>query len=175
MGTKRHVLLVELEGEASGEAEVKVERLEVPQHRDLLQLIGPPQTVLSELRALTWTTRLPPLVHVRVETQLAEPGLVKQLHDALPANERSERPVLVEVQQRATVAPGGPQTDVLPTLDTMKPAGVFEMMCQHTGLATEDGEKLKSAFDTVRTTQGKLFDTLLDDIYVRPTAEGGAK
>ncbi|MBW2256389.1 MAG: exonuclease subunit SbcD, partial [Deltaproteobacteria bacterium] len=120
MAVARQVLVVDLDGQA----EARVERVEVPRSRDLVQLVGTPEEVLAELGGLRWSTRLPPLVHVRVETSMAEPGLVRRLHEAIASHADEARPVLVEVQQRASDVEIDAPAPFAQSLDALEPEDV---------------------------------------------------
>jgi exonuclease SbcD len=168
MDVKRRVLLVELEGEDKP----RVEQIEVPRSRDLVQLIGSPEDVMSELVALTWSTLLPPLVHVRVETSIAVPGLTTRMHEAVGKHPREDRPVLVEVQQRsALVAEDGP-VRVAKSLKEMNPEQVFSLICDHKQLTGDDRAKLEVAFRTAEATRGEVLEAMLQSIDLPQIAAG---
>jgi exonuclease SbcD len=168
MATERRVLLVDV-----GE-DVRVEAVVVPRLRDLVQLIGPPDDVVAELQALRWSTELPPLVHVRVETALPEPGLTNRLHEAAAAHPEGARPVLVEVQQRAAEVerPGGRLPT--PALASLRPEEVFELLCDARGLDGEDRSAVQAAFHTVATADPATLQRMIDDIDLPPSASGDA-
>lgn len=166
MDEPRQVLRVDLRPDESP----AVEPIAVPCDRELVRLIGPPEAVLSELAALDWSTPLPPLVRIRVETQMAEPGLVKRLHDAIPDRGERGRPVVVDVQQRTVVTEeqaASPKTNAQ-TLAMMKPTEVFELMCDAKGFHDVERTELRAAFDTVLSTSGDVFEQLLADIDATP-------
>jgi DNA repair protein SbcD/Mre11 len=170
MRTARQVLVVQLDGAT----EATVQRIEVPRSRDLVQLVGPPEVVLAELAGLTWSTTLPPLVHVRVQTQLAEPGLARRLHEAVASHERDDRPVLVEVKQRASeVEREGPLTAVPPLLE-LTPTDVFGLICDARKLHGDERQHLEAAFGQVASADRETLDAMLAAIELPPTAQGEA-
>lgn len=169
MNAARRVLLVELDG--AGEA--KVEPLEVPLERELVQLVGTSEAVLEELRALEWSTPLPPLVHVRVEANFAEPGLARRLHEAVAAQDEARRPVLVEVQQRATGTEGESCAPLGPSLEDLQPAQVFELLCDAKRLVGEEREQLVEAFQQLSALDAETLDARLSEIELPPSERGG--
>jgi len=168
MAAARQVLVVDLDDEA------RVERVEVPRSRDLVQLVGTPEEVLAELGGLHWSTRLPPLVHVRVETSMAEPGLVRRLHEAIASHADEARPVLVEVQQRASDVEIDAPAPFAQSLDALEPEDVFGLMCDARKLQGDDRRQLEAAFATVASASRETLDEMLRAIELPPTAQGDA-
>lgn len=166
----RRVLRVDVE---AGQPPV-VQPIEVPIARDLVALTGAPDDVLEQLSALSWTTRLPPLVHVRVQTELPEPGLVRRLHEALPGDD-DRRPVLVEVQQRAPEQEQPTTVATTHSLDELRPGQVFDLLCDARQLSDELREPLQSAFSTVASIDEATLQEMIDAIELPPSAARGAK
>ncbi|MFT7518073.1 MAG: exonuclease SbcD [Kiritimatiellia bacterium] len=170
MEVDREVLVVELRDHAMA----KVEPVPVPRWRALLQVVGSPESVLAQLAGLSWSTPLPPLVHVRVLTQMAEPGLVRRLHEAMPSRDGS-RPVLVEVRQQAErVDVATPKLD-LPALDQLGPEQVFGLMCDGAQLGGKDRLELEQAFRQVASASHDVLQQMLADIELPASAGGGAQ
>lgn len=170
MATPRRVLIVDLkEG-----AESTVSPVLVPRSRDLVQLAGPPDDVLTELAALTWSTHLPPLVHVRIQTSMAVPGLTRRLHDAVATHPEGRRPVLVEVQQRGLDAEFGRSTPLAPSLEELSPEQVFGLVCDARQLDGDDRQALLTAFRTIASADPETLQDMLDHIGLPPSEPGHA-
>ncbi len=168
MQLPRRVVLVDLlEGDGLG-----VEAIEVPRSRDLVQLVGAPEDVLAELVALTWSTRLPPLVHVLVHSAMAEPGLNNRVHEALDSHPKGARPVLVEVRQLAPPGQLSGPGAAAPSLDALVPEGVFGLMCDAGQLTRDDRDQLERAFATVASAHGPILDAMIEAIELPPSARG---
>jgi DNA repair protein SbcD/Mre11 len=169
MEAARQVLVVDLDGRGA----VDVEEVEVPQRRELLLLSGPPEEVLTDVAALSWSTPLPPLVHLRVESAMVEPGLGNRLHQAVASHPRADRPVLVELQQRASgVTVEGP-VSLVASLDELRPEQVFSLMCDAKKLHGEDRAQVEAAFATVASISPTALEEMLEGIELPPTAQGG--
>lgn len=169
MAEPRHVLLVDLEGDATP----SVQQIEVPRARDLVQLVGPPDEVLTDLATLSWSAPLPPLVHVRVQTQLAEPGLARRLHDAVESHGPGPGPVLVSVQQRTSeVEVAGPFPE-MPPLVELTPEHVFGLMCDARKLGGDDRDQLVAAFNAIASADDETLEQMLDAIDLPPALDGG--
>ena len=171
MEVPRRVLVTDVD---SGD----VERVEVPRQRDLVQIVGTPEAVLSGLAALSWTTDLPPLVYAVVETQMAEPGLDRRLHEALAAHDQRSRPVLVERKTRWAGADDDSTEDqtVLGgrSLDELEPRQVFALMCDAQQVVGEDRTQLESAFEAVAGADPQALLDMLADIELPMAALGDA-
>ena len=151
MSARRRVLQVELQPlSAAIDDGPAVEQIEVPRLRDLVQLAGPPEDVLASLAELQWSTPLPPLVYVRVETQLAEPGLTHRLQEAAQSHtEARGRPILVEVRLHSAQFAAEAVEITSQSLDELHPEQVFGLMCDSQRLEGPEREELVSAFNTV--------------------------
>ena len=168
MSPARQVLIVDIEGEA----EACVERVEVPQCRDLVELVGMPEAVLAALVGLRWSTRLPPLVHVYVETKMAEPGLNRRLHEASASHDTRGCPGLVEVRQQASEIERDGMALAAPTLEELEPGEVFGLMCDATKLSDDDRRQLEAAFATVASASHETMEDMIEAIELPPTARG---
>ena len=175
MGARRRVLLVDIAPDGA----TTVEPLEVPRQRDLLKLEGTPEAVVTELASLTWATPMPPLVHVMVETQMAEPGLQRRLSEAClrrdDAGARAPSPVLVEVRQRATLIEREADTPTLPSLDRLEPEEVFALMCDAKQLEGDTRVQIVDAFREVAGADAQTIQAMIHDIPLPPLADGGAE
>jgi len=170
MAAARQVLVVDL----NSEKEVQVVRIEVPRSRDLVQLVGSPEGILADLASLTWSTPLPPLVHVRVLTKMAEPGLLQRLHEAAASHDQQGRPILVEVQQRDLEVQGDGLASTVPSLDTLKPGEVFGLMCDARHFEGEERRQLEAAFNEVASASPETLEEMLAAIELPPAAQGDA-
>lgn len=170
MAAARRVLVVDLDGDG----EVSVERVEVPRSRDLVQLVGTPEAVVIDLAELSWSTRLPPLVHVRVETQMAEPGLARRLHEAVSRHDQERCPVLVEVQQRASEIESDGTVPVMRSLEELTPKDVFGLMCEARRLEGGDRQQLEAAFSEVASANRETLEEMLAAIELPPAARTDA-
>ncbi|MBN1178236.1 MAG: exonuclease subunit SbcD [Anaerolineae bacterium] len=139
----RNVLLVELP-EAGPPA---IAPIRVPVFRELRVIEGSPVDLVRDLKALTSSAPLPPLVHVRACLDGPEPRLRETITAALDAHAEPKRPVLIGVQEVFV----GATEDVDPVpqagLDEMTEAEVFARLCQAT--RTTDAEELQRAFATL--------------------------
>ncbi len=152
----RQVLLVDLEGDAPP----RVEPILVPAARQIIGLRGSPEQVTDDLAGLSWDTRLPPLVHVRVKTPIAVPGLARRLHEALP--DQGDGPaVLIAVQQLADHVSTVPPPIDRP-LEDLRPEEVFDLLCDAQSVDPEAREPLQAAFLTVSSADDADLDTLVD-------------
>lgn len=147
-----------------GDEPPRVEQVGVPRSRDLVQLTGPPEAVLADLAALRWETRLPPLVHVCVETPMVEPGLNRRLNEAVAHHPDEARPVLVEVQQRSLVEASSEAAPALPALDELRPVQVFDLLCDARQVEDEERTKLRDAFGTLASADAETLEAMLADI-----------
>lgn len=165
MSPPRRVLLVEVDGNE----DARIDSIEVPRHRDLLELAGPPEQVLGDLAALRWSTTLPPLVHVRVQTDMVEPGLTRRLHEAV-ASHGDARPILVEVQQRASHLAQPGSVPLPRSLEELSPLEVFGLLCDGRDLHGPERERLEDAFLTLASAHGDTLDEMIRAIELPPTA-----
>jgi exonuclease SbcD len=163
----RQVLVVEVDGDR----DVAVERVDVPIQRDLVQIVGSSEVVLAEVAGLVWTTPLPPLVHVLVQTSMAEPGLERRVREAVDGHPAANRPILVEVRQRSTATVAEPGEALLPPLKQLGPERVFAMMCDVGAAQGDDRKQLEAAFQTVLSAEGPILEAILKTILV--PSEGG--
>ena len=168
MAVPRKVLLVDLDGET----EARVTPIEVPRRRDLLQLVGTPEAMLVELATLRWSTPLPPLLYVCIQTNMAEPGLPTRLHEAVASQDQQNHPVLVEVQQRAPNVEADAPAPVVKSLKELTPIDVFGLMCDAQKLQGDDRQQLEAAFRTVASASPETLADMLGDIVLPPTSPG---
>lgn len=96
--SQRRILLVDTQSGA--QAEPVVESILVPAFRQILELRGAPAEVIAQLRALTWSTPLPPLVQAVAQVQAYRPGIGEQIAGAAPAGVQ----VVKVTQEREFVA-----------------------------------------------------------------------
>jgi exonuclease SbcD len=181
MASKRRVLLVELDGDTDGEdGKPTVRQIEVPRRRDLVQLTGTLDEVLSQLAGLRWDAQedgeeqFAPLVHVKVVTETAQPGLQRRLHEVVEAYEGPERPVLVEVRQVAPEVESPAGLAVAPSLETREPSDVFGLMCDARQVSGPTRAALESAFGVIEAATDEVLRGMIDDIELPPSANSQA-
>lgn len=152
-------------------SEVEVTEVPIPLDRQILKLVGRPDDVVNALRDLTWTTPMPPLVHVHVETELAEPGLMRRLQEAIDTHGDGDAPILVDVRMQTllTLPVDGGALAMGP--DEMTPTSVFELLCTHRAIEGEARATLTAAFNEVRSLNDEAtLQRRLDDI-VSPASQ----
>lgn len=142
----RRMLKVELSADLT--APPQVEPLIVPSPRALVELRGDPDTLRREIRGLTWTEPLPPLLFLRAVGDALPHDVGDTLRAAIEGTFPPERrPILAELrQERATPLPvedEGPRPD----LRELEPHQVFATLCRSRGLA--DTQALDQAFTTL--------------------------
>ncbi len=122
---------------------VEVCPVPVPDTRQLLTLAGTPPVVQAQLRALTWTESLPPMVQVELWVEAFEVGLEEQVRSLVASLD--PRPLLVALTQRPRRAaePMTPEALPLRLLD-LEPRQVFQRLCVARG---EDPSALQGAFE----------------------------
>ncbi len=162
MATARRVLVVDIDGSSPA----RVESLKVPRSRDLLQLTGSPEAVLAELASLRWATPLPPLVHVCVETPMVEPGLNRQLNEAIAGHAEGARPVLVEVRQRSVMQEVETSAPPLPSLDELRPEEVFGLVCDARQVTGDERTHLETAFATLAAADAETVNEMVSAIDI---------
>jgi exonuclease SbcD len=156
--SKRVVLLVDL---ADLAGETKVTRMEVPAARKLVQVRGTRDEVVVQLKGLTWTEELPPLVHVRVDVEQAEPGLNNHLYEAVAAHPEDARPALVEIKQARTgAAPLEADQHLMGgrSLAEVTPSEVFALLCA--GAGPQDAQAREALLDAFKQLEHATPDVL---------------
>lgn len=160
----RRVLLVEIPDQGPA----KVEPITVPQSRELLQLKGSPEQVLSAFIALSWSTALPPLVHALVETNQAEPGFEKQLRESVGERPEERRPILVQLKQQRPKEEEPLEAPEPLSLDSLDPGQVFGLLCDAQKLEGQDRDRLEGAFASIASADPESFDEMLNDVGTEP-------
>jgi len=121
--TPRRVLLVDTQaGEA---AEPLVESLQVPEFRQILALDGTPEELTVQLRKLTWSTPLPPLVQVVARVPSFLPGIAHELTMATPAGAQ-----IVKFSQQRMAAEEVIDAAPVRQLSDLDPEEVFRRLCR---------------------------------------------
>ncbi len=144
--TPRKVLLVTLAADPDGRAEVVP--LVVPAARGLVALSAEPDALLAEIRALTWTEPLPPLLYCRVVTDAMPTDMGVRVHEALATFVASNRPGLAELRpERVTALVTLEDEAMQRPLEELEPAEVFATLCRGRGLV--DTDALMRAFASV--------------------------
>ena len=161
--TSRKVLRVILDADPDGQAEVVP--VVVPAARALLCLRGEPDALLAEIRGLTWTEPLPPLLFCRVVADALPTDMPVRIHEALATFVAADRPGLAEQrQERVTPLVVLGDEGVQRPLEELEPAEVFETLCRGRGL--EDTDALMRAFASVAGLVG-VEDAELEPMLAR--------
>lgn len=159
-GTPRRVLQVELDPEPTGTA--RVEPVEVPAVRALLELREAPDALIERIRTLTWSDPQPPLLFCRVVADAYPADLSTRVHEALATHPEDRRPVLAELrQERSTPIAPHEEEAPLPALSDLSPSDVFATLCQSRGLREDD--PVFSAFAQLHSARPGDFDAMVRD------------
>ena len=145
---RRHVVLVDVAANQPTEVEV----VEVPVWRDLISLTGSGDTILASLRTLQSDAELAPAIYIDV--QLNEGDALGQnwttVFDAV-LDERTPRPLLMEVREIAAAAADEAAPAPMPAFDQLTDTDVFRAMYKRKFGGSEDGiEPLLIAFEELR-------------------------
>jgi exonuclease SbcD len=156
----RRVLQVQLHPDPDGQPEVTP--VQVPSFRGLVEIEAPPDKLLSQLRGLSWSEPLPPLIYARAVSDEYQPALMSRIHEALEAFPEPDRPALVELRGvRATPLELDEQAEPV-DLDTLSPEQVFATLCRAKGLQQDDA--LAAAFASIARASGRDVETMAKDI-----------
>ena len=161
MDCPRQVLQVDL----SSNEEPQVLRIAVPLQRELLRLQGSPEEVIASVKALDWTTPLPPLVHALVLTPMVELGLQRRLYEAAESHPAGARPILVELRIRSTELEEEAKADGVPSLEDLSTREVFGLLCTAQQFPEDIRKQLEEAFEVVASTRGEDLERFLDAIH----------
>jgi DNA repair protein SbcD/Mre11 len=155
----RRALIVDLDPDPAGAPTVTP--LELPSPRGLLELRGPPDDLLKQLRALTWSEPLPPLLFCRVVTDEPPLDLPVRVEAALSLRREGQRPILAELRfERATPLPNADDGPA-PDLRDLDPRGVFDTLLRARGVAGDND--LMGAFSAILSATGEDFDAMVAD------------
>jgi len=151
-GTKRQVLLIDVEPDAPVEPKAK----SVPPIRDIRVLVGPPDAVIQQFADLSWPEPLPPLLNVELELERPDLSESVRVREAFATHfaDAEERPHLVRVHQRVerpAESAGLESLDAASVRD-LAPEDVFVRLCAHAGVEADN--ELLNAFRTVLTAEG---------------------
>ena len=105
---------------------------------------------------------------------MVEPGLGNRLHEAVASHPLTNRPVLIEVQQRASGVEFEGPVSMVASLDELRPEEVFGLICDARKLHGEDRAQVEAAFATVASVSPTILEEMLDAIELPPTAQGDA-
>ena len=125
----RQVLEVTLDPNPAGRAAVRP--IKVPAARAFLSLEGDAPALLRQIRGLTWTEPLPPLLFLRVILDPGTTDLAQRLHEALAAHPPERRPAIADWQ--AVIGEEAPTVGappLPPSLRDMAPIDVFAALCE---------------------------------------------
>ncbi len=163
----RKVLIVELDG--PGQASITP--VEVPRFRDLTELEGSPDEIISSVEGITSDAAMPPLLFLRALLEAPEPGLRERLEEALRGFPEEERPRVVEIREVfAGCAAEEPERSP-PRLEEMSVGEVFALLCRAQGVGEEKAAALSGAFEELRSMAEEDFAALLEEAGGGPEAE----
>lgn len=142
----RYVLMFD-----SDESEPNVTAIEVPQHRDMIEMEGSLKDVCAQLRSLTWSTSLRPIVHVRLAVDRYDPTATAKIYDLVHECFGRDAPPIAELRQVRRDASERP-TATTPTttrLRDLEPEDVFRRLCAVQQVEADDD--LLAAFRSLLT------------------------
>lgn len=145
--TPRRVLVVDVQlGEAP-----RIEKVDVPVHRALVEIQAEPDELLQRLRALKWDEPLPPLVFLKVVMDARPSDLGTRVHEALGTFDPARRPVIADITPVPLTLRPEDEADIAPRpLREMEPIDVFTQLCAARGLQDQaEQDALNAAFTTL--------------------------
>lgn len=156
--TPRRVLRVDLG--ATLDARPVVTPIDVPAARALLELRAEPDTLIAQVRELTWAEPLPPLLFCRAVADDLPSDLNGRLHEALAAHPEDRRPAMAEFRQERATPQATDDTDTpRPRLDELRPEQVFDTLLESQGLAGH--APLRAAFQRIASAGPGDFDAMV--------------
>lgn len=123
----RYVLQIDVDDDGG----TIVSPVEVPRWRPIYELIGTPEQVLSEIRALQWDTELPPYLYIDFHVPSPQYDGLQRIDDILKKYEPQHRPRVVRLKETLLVQPSSSQQGASEeelSLAKLKPSDVFAMM-----------------------------------------------
>jgi len=158
--TPRQVLQVQLDADPEGQA--RVERVEVPAPRGLVELRAEPDALVEQVEGLKWEESLPPLLFCRAVTDVLPSELPTRIHKALERFEEGNRPTLVELRQQRASAVDPEQSQRAPSLSELSAPEVFHTLCQSLGI-TETSD-LDGAFASLSSATEEDFQSMIGTV-----------
>jgi exonuclease SbcD len=149
--SQRFVIRVELDLDASRPAgeRATTHKIPVPSWREIVELTGPTEEVLTRLRALQSPLELPPFVYVKLEVDEYLTDGAFRVNEAVETHPLATRPRVVEIHQRVAGKDDAKDDGAERTsLKKMRPEEVFIRLHQ-AQFKTAPGDLLLTAFRTV--------------------------
>ena len=149
--SQRYVIRVELglDPALPAGSRATTHKIPVPSWRDIVELSGPIDQVLTDLRALRSPRELPPFVYVNLEVDEYLTDGAFRVNEAVEAHPLATRPRLVEIHQKVAGREDAKDDGVERTsLRGLKPEEVFTRLHQ-AQFKAPPGELLLTAFRTV--------------------------
>jgi len=191
MHRRRQVLLVELQTsgsvsarhhenaqETGKDSSVRVQQVDVPLARELLEYCGNEAEVLAWIRGLTFTTALPPMLYLRVNVQEPQPQLSARVREALEQHPAGNRPLLVELREVLRDCADQQSEFESVSLEELSPRQVFGHLCSQMQITPSN--ELLQAFDFVATAKREELDRCIARVQERterdpaPSAPGAS-
>jgi DNA repair protein SbcD/Mre11 len=162
--SQRWVIRIELDADLPAGSRATTHKIPVPSWREIIEINGPTEEVLSKLRALKSPLELPPFVYVNLEVAEYLTDGPFRINEAIETHPLATRPRIVEVHQKVAGREDAKDDgDERTSLKKMRPEEVFIRLHQ-AQFKAPPGDLLLTAFRTVLSQ--------LDEPHV--TEEGGA-
>jgi exonuclease SbcD len=147
--SQRFVIRIDLDASLPAGERATTHKIPVPSWREIVEVSGPTEEVLSTLRALKSPLDLPPFVYVKLEVDEYLTDGAFRVNEAIETHPLATRPRVVEIHQkvagREDVKDDGAERT---SLKKMKPEDVFIRLHQ-AQFKTAPGDLLLTAFRTV--------------------------
>jgi len=146
----RYVIEVEIDADKAPGERASVQKHEVPRFREIVELKGPIDDVISRLHKLHSDCPLPPFVYVELEVDQYLLDGAQRVTEALDAHAAAIRPRVVDVRQRVRGRDEDAEKDASASrgLRDLRPEEVFLRLCR-SRLSGEPDEALLTAFRSV--------------------------
>lgn len=149
--TPSYVLLVDVDPYG----DTKVERIEVPRWRPILEMVGSPKDVLKQIEELTWEGKLPPYLYIDFQVKTPQYDGLQRIDEILQKYDPEHRPRVVRLKEtliRDEDEELPEEIDSEVSLEQLKPSEVFSMMytLRHEQPPTEE---LMTAFQSLLADQ----------------------
>ncbi len=155
----RRVLQVDLSDDPDGQPTITP--LDVPAARALLTLQAEPDSLIAQIRDLTWGEPLPPLLFLRAVTDALPEAFDQRVRTALAAHPEAARPSAIELRQVRVTPIARDEEAPQPPLHTLQPAEVFATLCRSVGVTDTAG--LDAAFAQLASATDDDFQAMVAD------------
>ena len=147
--SQRFVIRVELDASLPAGQRATTHKIPVPRWREIVEVTGPTEAVLGQLRALQSPHELPPFVYVNLEVDEYLTDGPFRVNEAIETHPLKTRPRVVEVHQKVAGREDAPtDSEARTSLRGMKPEEVFVRLHQ-AQFKSPPGDLLLTAFRTV--------------------------